>query len=187
MLHFFISHFQHNWEIVLGDTLRASEQTKVAISVVMKSSHVAGSIYSQWQCLDESSSPLPSPSPPSFLLLCFVHRDSKHFLACSYGKSDIYKREHLLYALVLCTLHCVSIWCPWLKIWVADTAKLRYKKRDSFSGSQVICYPSFHHRCINKETSKRAFVNHCQNLLCRYSLSEANLKIWEWYLISEPN
>lgn len=47
------------------------------------------------------SPPIPSTPPPSFLVLFFVHRDSKHFLACSYGKCDIYKRDHLS----ACALH----------------------------------------------------------------------------------
>lgn len=79
-----------------------------AISIVMESSQAAGSIlFSQWQWRDEP--PSPSPHHP-FMSSALCTGDCKHFLTCSYGKCDIYKRDH--------PSACVElgvIWCPWVK------------------------------------------------------------------------
>lgn len=115
------SHFQHNWEIVLGTPRQQTEKKEEPSLLSWKAVTLLEAFIpsgSVWMSLL-----IPSGPPPSFLVLCFVHRGSKHFLACSYGKCDIYKRDHLS----ACALHSGScaIWCPWLKIWVADTANVR--------------------------------------------------------------
>lgn len=112
---YYFSHFQHNWEIVLGDTLPADKNEPSLLS---------------WKAVTLLEVFIPSGSggmsPPArlplFMSSALCSRDSKHFLTCSYGKCDIYKRDHLSACALRLGL-CV-IWCPWVKS-CADTRDVR--------------------------------------------------------------
>lgn len=112
----YFSHFQHNWEIVFWDTSPADQNEPSLLSwkavTLLEIFIPSGS---------GGMSPLvPAHQPPCFHVLCFVQQ--KHFLTCSYGKCDIYKRDHLSACAGLCV-----IWGLWVKSWVAYTVDVRYR------------------------------------------------------------
>lgn len=84
----------------------ASRQ-KWAISIVMESSHAAGSIYSQWQWLDESTHPLPPPPTASLLscpLLCAA--ETVNIFQPALMENVTFTRR-IIYSSVLFTWGCV--------------------------------------------------------------------------------
>lgn len=118
------SHFQHNWEIVLGTPCQQTEMSHL---------YCHGKQSRCWKYLFpvavvgwvHPSPPTTSHCLPPFMSSALCSRDSKHFPTCSYGKCDIHKKNHLF----ICAFHlglCV-MWCPWVRGWVADIANMMIK------------------------------------------------------------